>query len=543
LDFRPQVITHFPKGDRVSFAWDFPYPSQRMPVLARNVVATSQPLAAQAGLRMLLKGGNAVDAALAAAIALTVVEPTSNGIGSDAFAILWDGRKLHGLNSSGRSPRALSPGRFAGRTTLPTLGWDTVTVPGAVAAWAALSQRFGALAFADLFEPALDYAARGFPVAPITAARWQDAHVRYPDFPEIQRAFFPGGRAPHAGEVFRCPSQAETLAAIADTSGEAFYRGPLARAIADCAAAEGGLMTAEDLAAHRADWVEPIAVDYGGVRLHEIPPNGQGIAALIALGILRHLAPGRFAVDSAESLHLQIEAMKHAFSDAFRHVGDPACMEVTSAELLQEDRLAAAAAEIRMDTAATLGTTRPAGGGTVYLTAADASGMMVSYIQSNYLGFGSGVVIPGTGIALQNRGLGFTLTAGHPNCVAGGKRPFHTIIPGFVTRSGQPLMSFGVMGAHMQPQGHVQMMVRVFDYGQNPQAACDAPRWHVAPDGSVQLEPGFPPDTPAGLARRGHRVSTTAPRSLYGGGQLIHRLEDGYAAASDWRKDGQAVGF
>ena len=407
----------------MSFAWDFPYPSQRMPVLARNVVATSQPLAAQAGLRMLLKGGNAVDAALAAAIALTVVEPTSNGIGSDAFAILWDGRKLHGLNSSGRSPRALSPGRFAGRTALPTLGWDTVTVPGAVAAWAALSQRFGALAFADLFEPALDYAARGFPVAPITAARWQDAHVRYPDFPEIQRAFFPGGRAPHAGEVFRCPSQAETLAAIAHTSGEAFYRGPLARAIADCAAAEGGLMTAEDLAAHRADWVEPIAVDYGGARLHEIPPNGQGIAALIALGILRHLAPGRFAVDSAESLHLQIEAMKHAFSDAFRHVGDPACMEVTSAELLQEDRLAAAAAEIRMDTAATLGTARPAGGGTVYLTAADASGMMVSYIQSNYLGFGSGVVVPGTGIALAKPRARVHPHGGPPELRCGGKAP------------------------------------------------------------------------------------------------------------------------
>lgn len=527
----------------MSFAWDFPYPSRRMPVLARNVVATSQPLAAQAGLRMLLQGGNAVDAALAAAIALTVVEPTSNGIGSDAFAILWDGSRLHGLNSSGRAPQALAPERFEGLRSMPALGWDTVTVPGAVAAWEALSGRFGGLPFAELFAPAIDYAARGFPVSPITAARWQDAHTRYPDFAEINRAFYPHGRAPRPGEVFRCPAQAETLAAIAETRGEAFYRGPLARAIADCAAAEGGLMTAEDLAAHQADWVEPLAVEYNGVHLHEIPPNGQGIAALIALGILRHLELGRFAADSAESLHLQIEAMKRAFAEVFRTVADIDCMTTPPGRLLEDGRLSAAAAEIDMDRAGDPGRRLPPGGGTVYLTAADASGKMVSFIQSNYMGFGSGVVVPGTGIALQNRGLGFTLEAGHPNRVGGGKRPFHTIIPGFVTRQGRPLMSFGVMGAHMQPQGHVQMMVRVFDYGQNPQAACDAPRWHVAPDGSVQLEPGFPAETVAGLTRRGHRVSTAAPTALFGGGQLIHRLEDGYAAASDWRKDGQAVGF
>lgn len=527
----------------MSFAWDFPYPSRRMPVVARNVVATSQPLAAQAGLRMLLKGGNAVDAALAAAIALTVVEPTSNGIGSDAFAVLWDGSGLHGLNSSGRAPRALTPERFEGLRSMPALGWDTVTVPGAVAAWAALSGRFGALPFAELCAPAIDYAARGFPVSPITAARWQDAHARYPDFAEINRAFYPHGRAPRPGEVFRCPGQAETLAAIAETRGEAFYRGPLARAIAECAAAEGGLMTEEDLAAHRADWVELLSVEYNGVHLHEIPPNGQGIAALIALGILRHLELRRFAADSAESLHLQIEAMKCAFAEVFRTVADIDCMTLPPARLLEDGRLSAAAAAIRMDRAGDPAHRLPPGGGTVYLTAADASGMMVSFIQSNYMGFGSGVVVPGTGIALQNRGLGFTLESGHPNQVGGGKRPFHTIIPGFVTRQGQPLMSFGVMGAHMQPQGHVQMVVRVFDYGQNPQAACDAPRWHVSPDGSVQLEPGFPAETVAGLTRRGHRVSIGAPTALFGGGQLIHRLEDGYAAASDWRKDGQAVGF
>jgi gamma-glutamyltranspeptidase/glutathione hydrolase len=527
----------------MKYSWDFPYPSRRMPVLARNAVATSQPLAAQAGLRMLLVGGNAVDAALAAAIALTVVEPTSNGIGSDAFAILWDGNALHGLNSSGRSPQAWSPQRFAGLAAMPPLGWDTVTVPGAVAAWAALSGRFGKLPFAELFRPAIAYARRGFPVSPITAARWQQALALYPQFVEINRTFFPDGRAPHPGEPFRCPDQADTLAAIADSRGEAFYRGPIARKIAACSAAEGGAMTLDDLAAHAAEWVEPLSIDYRGVTLHEIPPNGQGIAALIALGILRDFDLRRFAVDSVDSLHLQIEAMKSAFDLVFRHVADSEHMRTPPGDLLRSDALAARAAAIRMDRAAPAPAKPASGGGTVYLTAADESGMMVSMIQSNFMGFGSGVVVPGTGIALQNRGVGFVLDEGHPNCVAGGKRPFHTIIPGFVTRNGRPLMSFGVMGAHMQPQGHVQMMTRIFDYGQNPQTASDAPRWHVSADGSVQLEAGVAPAVAEELRQRGHSVTTDAPESLFGGGQLIWRLADGYAAASDMRKDGQAVGF
>jgi len=527
----------------VTFSWDFPYPSQRMPVLARNVVATSQPLAAQAGLRMLLAGGNAVDAALAAAIALTVVEPTGNGIGSDAFAIVWDGKALHGLNSSGRSPRALSTRRFAGLETIPTLGWDTVTVPGAVAAWEALSRRWGKLAFADLFQPAVAYARSGFAVSPLTARRWQNAQALYPDFVEINRTFFPSGRAPQAGDVFRCPPQAETLTAIAESRGEAFYRGPIAQKIAACAAAEGGSMTLDDLSSHTADWVQPLSVDYRGVTLHEIPPNGQGIAALIALGILRNFDLGRHPVDSVDSLHLQIEAMKTAFTEVFRCVADIDHMPEPPAGMLRDERLASQASAIRMDRAAQTASKAQPGGGTVYLTAADASGMMVSFIQSNYLGFGSGVVVPGTGIALQNRGLGFVLTEGHPNRAAGGKRPFHTIIPGFVTQNGRPLMSFGVMGGHMQPQGHVQMMVRIFDHGQNPQAACDAPRWHVSPDGRVELEPGFSPAVAEGLRKRGHPVADGAPQHIFGGAQLIHRLADGYAAASDMRKDGQAVGF
>jgi gamma-glutamyltranspeptidase/glutathione hydrolase len=531
------------EADIMTFSWDFPYPSRRMPVLARNAVATSQPLAAQAGLRMLLAGGNALDAALAAAIALTVVEPTSNGIGSDAFAILWDGNGLCGLNSSGRSPQAWSPQRFAGMAAMPPLGWDTVTVPGAVAAWAALSGRFGKLPFTELFQPAIAYARCGFPVSPITATRWRQAQALYPQFAEINRTFFPDGRAPQPGEPFRCPDQADTLAAIADSRGETFYRGPIARQIAACSAAAGGAMTSDDLAAHTVEWVEPLAIDYRGVTLHEIPPNGQGIAALIALGILRDFDLGRFPVDSVDSIHLQIEAMKSAFAHVFRHVADIDHMPVPPGDLLRADALAAWAAAIRMERAATTPAPATSGGGTVYLTAADESGMMVSMIQSNYMGFGSGVVVPGTGIALQNRGLGFVLNEGHPNCVAGGKRPFHTIIPGFVTRGGRPLMSLGVMGAHMQPQGHVQLMTRIFEYGQNPQAACDAPRWHLAADGRVQIESGFPTEIAEGLRRRGHSVTTGAPESLFGGGQLIWRLAEGYGAASDMRKDGQAVGF
>jgi gamma-glutamyltranspeptidase/glutathione hydrolase len=440
------------------FSWDFPYPSQRMPVLARNVVATSQPLAAQAGLRMLLNGGNAVDAALATAIALTVVEPTSNGIGSDAFAILWDGKNLQGLNSSGRSPKAWSLSRFAGREAMPASGWDTVTVPGAVAAWAALSKRFGKLPFTDLFQPAITYARHGFMVSPFTARRWQEAQTFYPAFAEINRVFFPSGRAPRAGEMFRCPDQADTLAAIAESGGDAFYRGAIATRVTACAAAEGGALTLDDLAGHTADWVTPLAIDYRGVKLHEIPPNGQGIAALIALGILRQFDLSQHPIDSGDSIHLQIEAMKKAFDEVFRHVADIDHMRIPAAELLAEERLAGHASAIRQDRASQTVANAPSGGGTVYLTAADESGRMASYIQSNYMGFGSGVVVPGTGIALQNRGMGFNLQKGHPNCVAGHKRPFHTIIPAFVTQNDRPLMSLGVMGAHMQPQGHVQMM-------------------------------------------------------------------------------------
>jgi gamma-glutamyltranspeptidase/glutathione hydrolase len=514
-----------------------------MPMLSENVVSTSQPLAAQAGLRMLLKGGNAVDAALATAITLTVVEPTSNGIGSDAFAIVWDGEKLVGINASGRAPKALSPERFEGLDEMPSLGWDPVTVPGAVSAWVALSRRFGSLPFETLFEPAVHYAREGYLVSPITARAWRSAETRYSDFSSFGETFLPNGRAPRPGERFRCPDQARTLARIAETEGEAFYRGDLAARIAAHAEETGGLMTTEDLAEHEAAWVTPLAQDYRGQTLHEIPPNGQGLAALVALGMLQHHDLGALPVDSADSVHLQVEAMKLAFAEAYRHIADPAWMEVPPEALLDSGFLAERAGTIDMTEAHFPASALPTDRGTVYLTVADADGMMVSLIQSNYMGFGSGIVVPGTGISLQNRGACFEVEEGHPNQVAGGKRPFHTIIPGFVTRDGAPLMSFGVMGGPMQPQGHVQMMVRIYDYGQNPQAASDAPRWFVDRDFNLFLEPGFTPDVIASLRERGHSVTPNAAPGRFGGAQLIARLNGGYCAGTDWRKDGQAVGF
>jgi gamma-glutamyltranspeptidase / glutathione hydrolase len=524
-------------------SWTFPYASQRMPVMAANMVATSHPLAAQAGLRMLQSGGNAVDAALAAAITLTVVEPTGNGIGSDAFAMVWDGENLHGLNASGRSPQSWAPDRFAGMEKMPLFGWDTVTVPGAVDAWAKLSERFGKLPFGNLFHSAISYAQNGFPVTPRIAAGWARAKTLLTDFPDFTATFLPEGRAPSPGQWFRCPDQARTLTEIADSDGESFYRGNLARQITAHAEKTGGSLTEADLATHNSTWLDPIYKDYHGIRLHEIPPNGQGIAALMALGILQHLDVREYPVDSADSIHLQVEAMKIAFAEAHRHVSDPDHMRVEPDALMDQNMLRECANEISMDRASYPRARIPSEKGTVYLTTADQDGMMVSYIQSNYMGFGSGIVVPGTGISLQGRALGFSLERGHPNRVDGGKRPYNTIIPGFVTRDGRPLMSFGVMGGHMQPQGHVQMVVRIFDYGQNPQTASDAPRWHVGENFDLVLEQGCDPAVANELQRRGHRVSMGDEMGLFGGAQLIYRLEDGYCGASDHRKDGQVVGY
>lgn len=521
----------------------FPYPSRRMPVYAKNVVAASQPLAAQAGLEMIRRGGNAVDAALATAITLTVVEPTSNGIGGDVFAMVWDGQQLYGLNGSGRSPRSWSPHRFSRKRAIPLLGWDAVTVPGAVDAWARLSERFGKLPFDTLFEAAIRYARDGFPVSPKTAFRWKEAAGTYKGFPEFVKTFLPKRRPPKAGEHFSCADQARTLEEIAKTGGASFYRGKLAERIIAHAEETGGSLTADDLAEHRSEWVNPISQGYHGVEVHEIPPNGQGLVALLALGLLAHHDIREYPMDSANALHLQVEAVKIAFSEALHHIGDLAGMVIAPEGLLKRSFLARRAREIRIDQAQFPEASIPLERGTVYLAAADQGGMMVSFIQSNYLGFGSGIVVPGTGISLHNRGAGFTLQAGHPNQVDGGKRPFHTIVPGFVTSKGEPVMAFGVMGGHMQPQGHVQMITRIFDYGLNPQEASDAPRWYVTPDFGLAVERGFNPIELLDLEERGHFITREAPVQLFGGAQLIMRAGGGYCAASDHRKDGQAVGF
>jgi gamma-glutamyltranspeptidase/glutathione hydrolase len=525
------------------FSWQNPYPWPRKPVLAANVVATSQPLAAQAGLEALADGGNAVDAVLATAIALTIVEPVSNGIGSDAYAIVWDGRGLHGLNASGRSPAAWTPEYFAGRSAFPARGWDSVTVPGCVSAWRELHGRWGKLPFERLFQRAIQYARDGFLVSPTVAAQWDKQVPELKAQPGFAEAFMPGGRAPRPGERFRFPAAAAVLEEIARTRGEAFYRGAIAEKIEAHARKQGGAMRASDLAAHKADWVTPLQMDYRGYTLHELPPNGQGIVALMVLGMLEHFDLRSMPVDGVDSVHLQIEATKLAFADAWRYVADLDYMkDVPPQALLDKGYLQSRAKLIDPKRAQDFGPGKPPQGGTVYLTAADASGMMVSFIQSNFMGFGSGVVADG--VSLQNRGATFVLGEGHPNRVGPSKRPYQTIIPAFVTKDGVPVMSFGVMGGTMQPQGHAQVMVRIVDYGQSPQAACDGPRFRFVQKLDVSVEEGrFPSATLEGLKGRGHRIVHVEDYNQFGSAQLIWKLDSGYFAASDPRRDGQAAGF
>lgn len=523
---------------------DYPYASRRRVVMGKRcAVATSQPLATLAGMEMFWAGGNAVDAAIATAIALTVVEPTSNGIGSDAFALVWDG-KLHGLNASGRSPQNLSLEAFAGMEQVPSCGWLPVTVPGVVSAWASLSQRWGKLPFEQLFEPAIRYAEEGFPVSPVTSALWNDAEAIYlpltaPEFQPFKEVFFPCNRAPAVGEVWGSEAHAKTLRAIAQSGGETFYRGEIARLIADFAASTGGFLTTTDLAAHKAEWVEPISTTYRDLTVWEIPPNTQGIATLMALNILEGININQYPRESVERYHLQIEAMKLAFADVNRHVTDPRFMEVAVEQLLDR-AYAKERQQLIGEQAIPLAKFGLPKGGTVYLAAADSE-LMISFIQSNYEGFGSGILVPGTGIALQNRGVGFTLEAGHPNQVAPAKRSFHTIIPGFLTRGNQPLGPFGVMGGQMQPQGHLQVVINMADYDMNPQAALDAPRWRFIEGKTVLLEEKVPHQIALELAARGHDIQISKEESSFGRGQIILRREGVLIAASEPRADGLAL--
>jgi gamma-glutamyltranspeptidase/glutathione hydrolase len=538
----------------MTFDFSTPYASARLPVFARNIVSTSHPLAAQAGLRMMQQGGNAVDAAIAAAAAMTITEPVSNGLGSDAFCILWDGQKLHGLNASGPAPQAWTPDYFHRKygedaVNPPKRGWDSVTVPGAVSAWATMSERFGKLPFADLMAPAIEIAERGYLVPVVVQQKWAAATPLLQSLPGFAESYLPWGRAPN--ELFQFKAAAKGLRAIAQTKGRAFYEGEIAEALVRFSDQHGGAMTLKDLANYQAEWVEPIAQNYRGYTLHEIPPNGQGIAALIALGILENFDLASMKVDGVDSQHLQIEAMKLAFADVYRYVADPKHMEVTPSQMLDPAYLKSRANLIDMKKAQDFKAGNPVKGGTIYLTAADENGMMVSFIQSNYMGFGSGVVEPTYGISLQNRGFGFSTDPkglNPANLVAPGKRPFQTIIPAFLTQNGQPVMSYGVMGGNMQPQGHMQTLVRMLDYGQNPQTACDAPRWRYNEGMSINAEANMDANTVQGLNDLGHELEVINDSYQdFGAGQFIWRMGnpkvEGYVAASDPRRDGLAAGF
>ena len=508
---------------------NYPYASQRMATFAnKGMVATSQPLAAQAGLDILKKGGNAIDAAIATAATLTVVEPTSNGIGGDAFALVWVKGELHGLNASGPAPKSISIDavKEKGHENMPTFGLLPVTVPGVPSAWAELSRRFGKLPLTEVLEPAIKYAEEGYPLSPVLAKYWNAAYKKYketlkdPEFKSWFDTFAPEGRAPEIGEVWSSEGHANTLRSIAETNAESFYKGELADKIDAFFKEHDGFLSKEDLADYKPQWVQPISVNYRGYDVWEIPPNGQGIVALMALNILNGFDIKE--KESVETYHKQIEAMKLAFSDGKKYVTDPEKMSVSAAQLLSEE-FAAERRRLIGDEALTPEPGTPPRGGTVYLAAADSEGNMISYIQSNYMGFGSGIVIPGTGISLQNRGHDFSLDPEHENALEPGKKTYHTIIPGFLTKDGEAVGPFGVMGGYMQPQGHTQVIMNTIDFHLNPQAALDSPRWQWIEDNKVLVEPNFPSHVAQALARRGHQIQVALDGGSFGRGQIIWR--------------------
>ncbi|MFV0885985.1 gamma-glutamyltransferase family protein [Metapseudomonas otitidis] len=511
-------------------AHEYPYASQRQSVFARNgMVATSQPLAAEAGISLLRAGGNAIDAAIATAAALTVVEPTGCAIGGDAFALVWVKDQLHGLDASGRAPVSLSIDavKAAGHTQMPVHGWLPVTVPGCPSAWAELSARFGRLPFAELLQPAITLARDGFPVSPVVAHQWEVARREYQEsraeHPALETWFdtyLVDGQAPRAGQLFRNPAQARSLAELAETRCESFYRGALAERLAAHAAASGGHLGSADLAGYRPRWVEPIKVNYRGYDVWEIPPSGQGLIALMTLNILQGFDFDHR--DSQLTWHRQLEAMKLAYADGLHFITDAEHMRVSTAALLADDYAARRRGEIG-EQAAPPRHGNPDASGTVYIATADGEGNMVSFIQSAYHGFGSGVVLPDSGIALQNRGSEFSLDPTHVNALAPGKQTFHTIIPGFLSKDGVAVGPFGVMGGYMQPQGHVQMVMNLVDFGLNPQAALDAPRWQWLGGLKVGIEQAASRDLAFALARRGHEVQVACDLTDFGRGQIIVR--------------------
>ena len=537
----------------------------RSEVIAPHAMAaTSQPLATQIALDVMKAGGSAVDAAIAANAALGLMEPTGNGVGGDLFAIVWDPKtqKLHGYNGSGRSPRSLTLAEFQrrGLKEIPATGPLPVSVPGAVDGWFALHERFGRRTMADNLAPAIRYAREGHPVAEVIAYYWDRSVPRLSSQPGFNEQFTIEGRAPRKGEMWRNPNLADTLQKIADGGRDAFYKGDIAQTIGTFFKANGGYLSYEDMAAHQGEWVEPVSSNYRGYDVWELPPNSQGIAALQILNILEGYDFSKIPFGSAEHVHLFVEAKKLAFADRARFYADPAFSPAPVSRLISKEYAAQRRALISMDKAlkeAQPGTPKQLEqGDTIYMTVADADGMMVSLIQSNYRGMGSGMAPPGLGFILQDRGEMFVLQKDHPNGYAPGKRPFQTIIPAFITKDGQPFASFGVMGGAMQPQGHAQIVMNLVDFGMNLQEAGDAPRIQhegsteptgqataMREGGEVNLETGFPYDTVRSLMRRGHRV--VFADGPYGGYQAIQRdPETGvYYGASESRKDGQAAGY
>ena len=531
-------------------------------IAPHGMAATSHPLATQIAIDILQRGGNAVDAAIAANAALGLMEPTSNGIGGDLFAIVWDARseKLYGLNASGRSPRSLTLEWFTenGYDAIPPYGPLPVSVPGAVDGWFELHDRFGRLPMKEILQPTIDYARNGHPVHETIAFYWALSVDRLKQYPGFLEQMSIDGRAPAKGEMWKNPNLANTLERIANEGRDVFYKGDIARTIGEYMRENGGFLSYEDLAEHRSDWVEPVSVNYRGYDVWELPPNGQGIAALQILNILERHDVAAMGFGSADYMHLFIEAKKLAYEDRARFYADPAYMDVSVQRLISKAYAAERDALLDMRKAADA---YPHGdpealreGDTIYLTTADADGNMVSLIQSNYRGMGSGMTPPGLGFVLQDRGELFSLELGHPNGYAPGKRPFHTIIPAFITKDGKPWISFGVMGGAMQPQGHAQIVVNLVDFGMGLQEAGDAPRIHhdgsseptggtMEDGGVVNLETGFTYEVIRDLMGRGHRIEFS--RGPYGGYQAImkHPEFGVWVGASESRKDGQAAGY
>jgi len=530
-------------------------PKIQYPVFGSNgIVATSQYLAAQAGLRMLEQGGNAIDAAVATAIALTVVEPTANGIGGDAFAIVLFEGQLYGLNSSGYAPASLSLEvlKQEGLQEIPRYGPIPVTVPGAPRAWKELHSRFGVLPFDALFQPAIEYAQNGYPVSVLTGKGWEKAFQTYRQQPSTSlfgewfRTFAPSGRAPFPGELWSSNAHARTLKELAETGTDSFYTGRLSREIVRCVRSFGGFLESSDLADYQAEWVEPLSVDFRGYTVWELPPNGQGIVALMALGFLEPFSLE--TLSEVQRTHLSIEAVKLAFKIATETIGEPRSMPKDARSYIEKVALEAGAKTLSLDSVSdTTASSLP--GGTVYLCTADRSGNMVSYIQSNYMGFGSGLVVPGTGISLHNRGCNFSLQSGHPNCLRGKHRPYHTIIPGFLSRGREWIGPFGVMGGFMQPQGHTQLLIRLLVEKAHPMDALNAPRWQWLKDRTVAFEEPYDESIRKELARFGHHIDTVPTSALFGRGQVIWRsAKDStgryvFCGGTDGRSDGSVAVF